>query len=114
MDNINKAIVQGNVGDNPKIHVTKSGVEVTNMDVATTQHWIDSAGVSKSATEWHRIVLWGKLAVIAHEQLRKGSGVYLEGKAHTRKFIKNDIVMYSTEIIVDKHNGMIKPLNKSF
>jgi len=97
---INKAIIVGNLGQDPEVRTTDSGTTVTTISVATSEQWTDkSTGERKEQTEWHRIVLWGKLGEIAGEYLRKGSQVYIEGKIQTRKWQGEDGQdRYTTEI----------------
>ncbi len=97
---INKAIIVGNLGADPEVRSTQSGTTVTTINVATSESWRDkNTGENREQTEWHRIVLWGKLGEIAGEYLRKGSQVYIEGKIQTRKWQDKDGQdRYTTEI----------------
>ncbi|MDZ7770303.1 MAG: single-stranded DNA-binding protein [Woeseiaceae bacterium] len=101
---INKVIVVGNLGQDPETRYMPSGAAVTNMTVATNEMWKDKqTGEQKERTEWHRIAMFGKLAEIAAEYLRKGSQVYIEGKLRTRKWQdKQGNDRYTTEIIADE------------
>ena len=98
---INKAIILGNLGQDPDIKYTAAGAAVTNISVATTDSWKDKqSGEKQDRTEWHRIVFFGKLAEIAGEYLRKGSQVYVEGRIQTRKWQdKEGNDRYTTEIV---------------
>ena len=101
---INKVILVGNLGADPETRYMPSGSAVTNLSVATSESWKDKqTGEQKDRTEWHRVAMFGRLAEIAAEYLRKGSQVYIEGKLRTRKWQDqsgND--RYTTEIIADE------------
>jgi len=100
---INKVILVGNLGADPEVRYMPSGGAVTNLRVATTDSWKDKqSGEQQERTEWHRIVLFGRLAEIAGEYLRKGSQVYLEGRLQTRKWQGQDgNDRYTTEIVAN-------------
>lgn len=100
---INKAILIGHLGQDPEVRYMPNGNAVVNMTLATSENWKDkNTGESKEKTEWHRVVLFGKLAEIAGEYLRKGSQVYIEGSLQTRKWQdQNGIERYTTEVIVN-------------
>lgn len=108
---INKAILVGNLGNDPEVKYTNSGSAIANLTVATSEEWKDkTTGESKSLTEWHRVVLFGKLAEVAGEYLRKGSQVYIEGQLRTRKWTDNaGVDKYTTEIVVGM-NGVMQML----
>ena len=101
---INKAIIVGTLGQDPDVRYTANGSAVANISVATNESWRDKAtGESQERTEWHRIVLFGKLAEIAQQYLTKGSQAYFEGRIQTRKWQDqsgND--RYSTEIVANE------------
>ncbi len=101
---INKVIIVGNLGQDPETRYMPSGSTVTNMTVATNESWKDKqTGEQKDRTEWHRVAMFGKLAEIAAEYLRKGSQVYIEGKLRTRKWQdKQGNDRYTTEVIADE------------
>jgi single-strand DNA-binding protein len=102
---VNKVILVGNVGRDPETRYMPSGQAVTNLSVATSESWKDKAtGESQERTEWHKVAMFGRLAEIAAEYLRKGSQVYIEGKIRTRKWQdKTDGKdRYTTEIIADE------------
>ena len=104
MASVNKVIIVGNLGKDPETRYAPSGDAVTNITVATTETWKDKAtGEKREATEWHRVVFFGKLAEIAGQYLKKGSQVYLEGKLKTRKWQDKDGAdRYTTEINADE------------
>lgn len=98
---VNKVILIGNLGADPETRAMPSGATVANLRIATTENWKDrTSGENQERTEWHRVALFGKLAEIASEYLRKGSQVYIEGSLRTRKWQdKQGQERYSTEII---------------
>lgn len=99
---INKVIIVGNMGQDPEIKYMPNGNAVTNISVATSESWKDQQGQLQERTEWHRIVMFRKLAEIAGQYLRKGSQVYIEGKLQTRKWQdQNGQDRYTTEIVAD-------------
>lgn len=100
---INKVILIGNLGQDPEIRYMPNGGAVANITLATSETWRDkNTGEMKEKTEWHRVVLFGKLAEIAREYLRKGAQVYIEGALQTRKWQdQNGVDRYTTEIIVN-------------
>lgn len=97
---INKAIIVGTLGKDPEVRYTSSGTAVATISVATNESWKDKqTGELQERTEWHRIVVWGKLAEICEQYLRKGSQAYFEGKIQTRKWQGQDGQdRYTTEI----------------
>ena len=97
---INKVILIGNVGADPELRYTASGAGVTNFNIATNESWTDKSGERQENTEWHRIVVWGRLAEICNQYLRKGSKVYIEGRLQTRNWEGQDgQKRYTTEIV---------------
>lgn len=101
---VNKAILIGNLGNDPDTRYTNSGAAVTNVSLATTESWKDKeTGEQREKTEWHRVVFFGRLAEIAGEYLKKGSQVYVEGKIQTRKWTDKDgNDRYTTEIVANE------------
>ncbi|MEQ9561541.1 MAG: single-stranded DNA-binding protein [Woeseiaceae bacterium] len=101
---INKVIIVGNLGNDPETRYMPSGSAVTNLSVATNESWKDKqTGEQKDRTEWHKVAMFGRLAEIAAEYLRKGSQVYIEGKLRTRKWQDKDGQdRYTTEIVADE------------
>ena len=100
MAGINKVIIVGNLGNAPEIRTMPNGEQVANITVATSESWTDkNSGEKKTQTEWHRIVLYRRLAEIAAQYLHKGSQVYIEGRLKTRKWQDNNGQdRYTTEI----------------
>ena len=101
MAGVNKVIIVGNLGKDPEVRFMPNGGAVANITVATSDSWKDKqTGEQKEKTEWHRVVMFGKLAEIAGEYLRKGSKVYLEGSLQTRKWTNQQGQdQYTTEIV---------------
>ena len=88
MASVNKVILVGNLGRDPEVRYSPDGAAISNFSIATTDSWRDKAtGEKKEATEWHRIVFFGKTAEIAAQYLKKGSAVYVEGALRTRKWL---------------------------
>lgn len=104
MASINKVILVGNLGADPESRNLPSGEAVCNLRLATTEKWKDkSTGVAKELTEWHRVVMYRKLAEIANQYLKKGAAVYIEGRLRTRKWqVKDGQERYTTEIEVSE------------
>ena len=104
MASINKVILIGNLGKDPELKFLQSGQPVANFSIATSEKWKDkSTGETKEQTEWHNIIMFGKLAEIAGQYLKKGSSVFVEGRLQTRKWQdKNGQDRYTTEIIANE------------
>lgn len=97
---VNKVIILGRLGSDPELRQTSGGASVANFSLATTEKWTDKSGEKKSHTEWHRIVVWGKLADVCSTFLRKGKQAYVEGKLQTREWQDKDgQTKYTTEIV---------------
>jgi len=90
MASVNKVILVGNLGRDPELRFTPGGTAVANFSVATNEAWTDKAGQKQERTEWHRVVVWGKLAQIAGDYLQKGKQIYLEGSLRTREWNDRD------------------------
>jgi single-strand DNA-binding protein len=111
MASINKATIIGFVGQEPKVDTLQSGVKVASFSVATTEkgYTTQSGATIPDRTEWHNIVLWGKLAEVAGNYLHKGSSVYVEGKIRTRSYDdRNGVKRYVTEI----HGDIMQMLDR--
>lgn len=107
---INKVILVGRLGKDPEVRYIPNGGAVANLQVATSESWRDKqTGEMREQTEWHRVVLFGKLAEVAGECLRKGAQVYIEGQLRTRSWEDNGITRYVTEILV-KTTGTMQML----
>ncbi|HCW99939.1 MULTISPECIES: single-stranded DNA-binding protein SSB1 [Pantoea] len=100
---VNKVILVGNLGQDPEVRYMPNGGAVANITLATSESWRDKqTGENKEITEWHRVVLFGKLAEVAGEYLRKGSQVYIEGQLRTRKWQdQGGQDRYTTEVVVN-------------
>jgi single-strand DNA-binding protein len=109
---VNKVILIGNLGQDPDTRYTPNGNAVVNLNLATDESYKDrQSGQLVPKTEWHRVVMFGKLAEIAGQYLRKGSKVYIEGKLQTRKWQnKEGQDVYTTEVVVDI-NGQMQMLD---
>lgn len=109
---INRVILIGNLGQDPDVKYMPNGNAVANLTLATSESYKDkNTGQDVEKTEWHRIVVFGKLAEIAGEYLRKGSQVYFEGKLQTRKWTdQQGVEKYTTEIMVDSFEGVMQML----
>ena len=101
---VNKVILIGNLGQDPEVKYMPSGSAVTNLRIATTEAYKDrETGQQQERTEWHSVAMFGRLAEIAGEYLRKGSQVYIEGRLRTRKWQdKQGLDRYTTEILADQ------------
>ncbi|WP_422444108.1 single-stranded DNA-binding protein [Endozoicomonas sp. ALB091] len=110
---INKVILIGNVGQDPDIRFTPSGTAVANLSIATSEQWKDQQGQQQEKTEWHRVVIFGKLAEICQQYVQKGAKLYIEGKLQTRKWQGQDGQdRYTTEIVVDGFGGVMQKLDR--
>ncbi|WJZ69969.1 single-stranded DNA-binding protein [Vibrio phage PVP-XSN] len=109
---INKVILVGNLGQDPDVRYMPNGSAVANITIATSDSWRDKAtGEQREKTEWHRVVLFGKLAEVAGQYLKKGSQVYIEGQLQTRKWQdQSGQDRYSTEVVVQGFNGVMQML----
>lgn len=101
---VNKAILIGNLGNDPDMRYTAGGAAVANVSIATAESWKDkNTGEQQERTEWHRVVFFGRLAEIVGEYLRKGSQIYVEGRLQTRKWTnKEGHDQYTTEIVANE------------
>ncbi|MFT5879199.1 MAG: single-strand DNA-binding protein [Moritella sp.] len=107
---VNKVIILGNLGNDPEIRSFPNGGAVANLTIATSESWRDKqTGEQREKTEWHRVAVFGKLAEIAGEYLRKGSQVYIEGALQTRKWQdQNGQDRFTTEVVVQGFNGVMQ------
>ncbi len=96
---VNKVILIGRLGQNPEVRYTPSGAAVTNFSVATNEAWTDKSGQKQERTEWHKVVVWGKLAELCSQYLAKGRQVFVEGRLQTRQWQdKDNQTKYTTEV----------------
>jgi single-strand DNA-binding protein len=97
---VNKAVLIGNLGADPEVRFTPGGQAVANFRIATSESWTDKGGQKQERTEWHRIVVWGKLAELCGEYLAKGRQCYVEGRLQTREWTdKENKKNYTTEVV---------------
>jgi len=100
---LNKAILIGNLGRDPEVRYTPSGLAVANLNIATSETWTNKEGEKETRTEWHRIVAFGKLGEICGEYLAKGKQIYIEGRIQTRDWEDKDgVKRYTTEIVASQ------------
>lgn len=101
---INKAIIVGNLGNDPDVKYSQGGSAITTISVATSEQWKDkTSGEQKERTEWHRVKFFGRLAEIAGEYLKKGAQVYIEGSIRTEKYTdKAGVERYATDIVANE------------
>jgi single-strand DNA-binding protein len=100
---INKVILIGNLGQDPELRYTSSGVAVATFTLATNESWKDQDGNTQERTQWHNLVAWRKLAEICGEYIKKGSRIYVEGRLQYRNYDdKNGVKRYVTEIVMDQ------------
>lgn len=113
MSGVNKVIILGRLGKDPEVRFMPNGGAVANLTVATSETWKDKqTGEQKEKTEWHRIAIFGKLAEIAGEYLKKGSKVYLEGSLQTRKWVNQQGQdQYTTEVVLKDFGGVLQMLD---
>ena len=114
---INKVVLIGRLGKDPEVRYIPNGGAVANLQLATSESWRDKqTGEMREQTEWHRVVLFGKLAEVAGEYLRKGAQVYIEGQLRTRSWDDNNgVTRYITEILVKTtgHNSSAVSLSRN-
>jgi len=110
---VNKVILIGNLGADPEVRSLPNGGKVVNLRIATSETWRDrNSGERKERTEWHRVVIFSEgLTKVAESYLRKGSKVYIEGQLQTRKWEKDGVDQYSTEIVLQGFNSTLTMLD---
>ncbi len=97
---VNKVLLIGRLGNNPEIRFTNTGTAVANFNLATSENWNDKSGQRQERTEWHRVVVWGKLAELCEKYLAKGRQCFVEGRLQTRSWDDKDgNKRYTTEIV---------------
>lgn len=99
MSGVNKIILVGHVGRDPEIRQTESGSKVANFSLATSEKYKDARGKTIENTEWHNVVIWGKLVDVVEKWVKKGDMLYLEGKSVTRSWEKDGTTRYTTEAV---------------
>ena len=105
MAGVNKVIILGNLGADPELRSSPSGVTTCRRSIATSMNWTDkSSGEKKEKTEWHRVVFFGRSAEVIDQYLKKGQQLYIEGRLQTSKYEKDGIERFSTDIIGESFN----------
>tara|TARA_Y100001936_G_scaffold152528_1_gene148707 strand:- start:81 stop:500 length:420 start_codon:yes stop_codon:yes gene_type:complete len=113
-NSLNKVILIGNLGQDPEARFTPQGTAVCNLSVATNESWKDQSGEMQDRTEWHRVVMYGRMAETATEYMKKGQMVYVEGRLHTREWEdQNQIKRRTTEIRCDNFTMLGKRSDSS-
>lgn len=109
---VNKCIIVGNLGADPEVRRMNDGSPVVNLRIATSESWRDkNSGERKEKTEWHQVVIFNdNLAKVAESYLRKGMKVFVEGALQTRKWSKDGVERYTTEIVLQKFRGELQML----
>lgn len=110
MSSLNQVQIIGRLGGDPEVRHLPNGDAVANLTVATSEKWKDKqSGEQKEKTEWHRLVIYGKLAEVAGKYLKKGSQAFFQGKLQTREWEKDGVKRYTTEIIVNQMTVLGSP-----
>ena len=105
---LNKVMLIGNLGKDPEVRYTQDGRPIANLTIATSDSWNDKQGQRQERTEWHRVVIFGKLAEIAQQYLTKGQKIYIEGKLQTRKWTdQQGADRYTTEVMISGFDGQL-------
>lgn len=100
---VNRALLLGNVGDDPEVRATSGGKRVAKLSLATNQSWTDASGAKKEATQWHSVQCWGKLADVVEQYVRKGDRLYIEGRIEYNKVEGDDgKARYYTNIVASE------------
>ena len=113
-NSLNKVILIGNLGQDPEARFTPQGTAVTNLSIATNESWKDQSGEMQDRTEWHRVVMYGRMAETATEYMKKGQMVYVEGRLNTREWEdQNQIKRRTTEVRCDNFTMLGKRSDSS-
>ena len=108
-NSVNKVIIVGNLGQDPEARFTPQGTAVTNLSVATNESWKNQSGELQDRTEWHRVVMYGKMAETASEYMKKGQMVYVEGRLQTNEWEdQNQVKRKTTEIRCDNFTMLVR------
>ena len=110
---INKAIILGNVGQDPEIRTTQDGREIANFSLATSESWKDkNTGEKRDKTEWHRVVIFSQgLVGVVKNYVKKGTKLYIEGQIKTNKYEKDGVEHYATQIVLQGFNCALELLS---
>lgn len=98
---INKVILIGYLGQDPKISYAQSGTAISNLSIATSEKWTDKQGQKQEKTEWHKVVVFGAQAEVCEKYLAKGAKIYVEGRLQTDSYEQDGVTKYSTKIIAN-------------
>lgn len=109
--NLNKVMLIGNLTRDPELRQTKSGINVSSFSIATNRKWTAKDGTKQEEVEFHNIVAWAKTAELITQYMKKGSGIFIEGRLQTRTYEKDGIKRYSTEVVVENMQFGNKPQN---
>jgi len=113
MSSVNKAILVGNLGQDPEIRAMQSGDKVANLSIATSESWKDKSGEKQERTQWHKVVVFNQgLVKVCENYLKKGSKVYIEGQIETRSWEQDGEKKYTTEITLRPYRGELVMLDK--
>ncbi len=113
-NSVNKVIIVGNLGQDPESRFTPQGTAVTNLSIATNESWKNQDGETQDRTEWHRVVMYGKMAETANEYMKKGQLVYVEGRLETREWEdQNQNKRKTTQIRCDNFTMLSKKQESS-
>ena len=105
---LNKVLLIGNLGRDPEVRYTNDNRPIANLAIATSDRWKDNSGQQQERTEWHRVVVFGNLADVVSKHLKKGDGVYFEGRIQSRKWTDREgQERYTTEVVVDQRGTMV-------
>jgi len=111
---VNKVLLIGRLGNDPEVRYTSNGGAVANFNLATNESWTDKAGQKQERTEWHRVVIWGKLGELCGQYLSKGRQAFVEGRLQTREWNdKEGHKRYTTEIVAQNVQFLGAPSEKS-
>lgn len=109
---LNKVILIGNLGKDPEVRHLDNGGVVANFSMATNESYKDKQGQKQTVTEWHSVVVWGKVAEIVEQYVKSGSLIYVEGKLKTRSWEDKDgNKRYTTEVVLEQYGGVLKMLS---
>jgi single-strand DNA-binding protein len=111
---VNKVILVGRLGRDAELRFTSQGTPVANLSLATDRSWNDAEGATHKETEWHNVIIWGKLAETSQEHLTKGRLIYVEGRLHTRSWEDEQQANHSrTEVIVEDLRYLDRPRDQT-
>lgn len=111
---VNRVILVGNVGIEPEIRNMQSGDRVANLSLATSETWKDKAGERQEKTQWHKIVIFNQNIIgVVEKYVKKGAKLYIEGQIETRRWDKDGVAQYTTEIVIKPFNGQLTMLDSA-